>query len=148
MAARFDIARVAPAVPSLRSSPVEVGSHDREGAARSFPTRRDLRAVHRARPDDDAMPPGGENGVVTFAVADASCLVADVDGEVQAFSIVGKTERLADRATVADGHVLCPLHGWPIDADEGRCGAAQLCRYEPLPVEVVGDEIRVGLPSP
>lgn len=89
-----------------------------------------------------------ENGVVTFAVADASCLVADVDGEVQAFSIVGKTERLADRATVADGHVLCPLHGWPIDADEGRCGAAQLCRYEPLPVEVVGDEIRVGLPSP
>jgi nitrite reductase/ring-hydroxylating ferredoxin subunit len=41
--------------------------------------------------------------------------------------------------------VRCPLHGWPIDPDAGTCGAAELCRYRPLPVELGGDDIRVSL---
>src|SRR5262245_45713760 len=89
-----------------------------------------------------------ENGVVTFEVAGGHYLVADVDGDVQAGSGLGRAEARVDRGAVADGRVLRPLHGWPIDPVEGRCGAAQLCRYEPLPVEVSGDEIRVSLPRP
>jgi nitrite reductase/ring-hydroxylating ferredoxin subunit len=89
-----------------------------------------------------------ENGVLTFEVAGGHYLVADVDGDVQAFSVLGRSEQRADRAAVADGRVLCPLHGWPIDPIDGRCGAAQLCRYEPLSVEVAGDQIRVSLPCP
>ena len=89
-----------------------------------------------------------ENQVVTFEVGGSHYLVADVDGDVQAFSILGKTAARADRAAVADGRVLCPLHGWPIDPTEGRCGAANLCRYEPLSVEADGEEIRVSLPGP
>ncbi len=89
-----------------------------------------------------------ENGVTIFEVAKIRYLVADVDGEVQAFSVLGQSARSADRAVVADGRLLCPLHGWPIDPEEGRCGAAELCRYQPLPVEVDGDQIRVSLPGP
>jgi nitrite reductase/ring-hydroxylating ferredoxin subunit len=96
------------------------------------------------------MPRSGlpENGVVAFDVAGARYLVADVDGDVQAFSVLGRSERRIDRAVVADGRVLCPLHGWPIDPVDGRCGAGQRCRYQPLSVEVVGEEIRVSLASP
>jgi nitrite reductase/ring-hydroxylating ferredoxin subunit len=88
-----------------------------------------------------------ENGVVTFEVAGARYLIADVDGDVQAFSVLGRSEGSVDRAAIADGRVLCPLHGWPIDPIEGVCGAAQLCRYEPLSVEVAGDQIRVSIPG-
>lgn len=89
-----------------------------------------------------------ENGVVTFEVGGGTYLVADVDGDIQAFSVLGRSESRADRTVVADGRILCPLHGWPIDPTEGRCGAASLCRYEPLSVEVAGDQIRVSLPGP
>lgn len=89
-----------------------------------------------------------ENGVVTFDVAGGHYLVADVDGDVQAFSVRGDSEQSVDRAAVADGRVICPLHGWPIDPIDGRCGASQRCRYEPLSVEVTGGQIRVSLPSP
>ena len=65
---------------------------------------------------------------------------------MQAFSVVGDSEQHVDRAAVADGRVLCPLRGWPIDPIDGRCGAAQRCLYEPLSVEVVGDQIRMSLP--
>jgi nitrite reductase/ring-hydroxylating ferredoxin subunit len=89
-----------------------------------------------------------ENGVVAFEVGGVRCLVADVDGDVQAFAVRGTSEQRVDRAAVADGRVLCPLHGWPIDPFDGRCGAAQRCHYEPLSVEIAGDEIRVSLPGP
>ena len=89
-----------------------------------------------------------ENGVLTFEVAGARYLVADVDSDVQAFSVLGGSEERVDRAAVADGRVLCPLHGWPIDPIDGRCGAGQRCRYQPLSVEVAGEEIRVSLPCP
>ena len=89
-----------------------------------------------------------ENGVLTFEVAGVRCLVADVDGEVQAFSVLGQSARSADRAAVAGGRVLCPLHGWPIDPQDGRCGAGERCRYDPLSVELAGDQIRVSLPGP
>ena len=89
-----------------------------------------------------------ENGIMTFEVGGGHYLVADVDGDVQAFSVVGRSELRVDQAAVTDGRVLCPLHGWPIDPIDGRCGAAQLCRYEPLSVEVAGDQIRVSLSGP
>ena len=89
-----------------------------------------------------------ENGVVTFEVGGGTYLVADMDGDVQAFSVLGRSESRADRVAVADGRLLCPLHGWPIDPIEGRCGASSLCRYEPLSVEVTDDQIRVSLPGP
>lgn len=89
-----------------------------------------------------------ENGVVTFEVARGHCLVADADGDVQAFFVLGRSAQSLDRAAVANGRVLCPLHGWPIDPIGGRCDAAQLCWYEPLSVEIAGDQIRVSLPGP
>ena len=89
-----------------------------------------------------------ENGAVTFVVGGRTLLIADVDGEVRAFAVVGKSASRVGRAAVADGRVLCPLHGWPIDPGDGACGAAGLCRYEPLAVEVAGDELRVSAPSP
>jgi len=88
-----------------------------------------------------------ENGVVSFETGGAHYLVVDVDGEVRAFSVIGPAAGSIDRAVVAEGRLRCPLHGWPIDPDDGRCGAADLCRYHPLAVELAGDEIRVSLPG-
>src|SRR5215470_15487420 len=84
-----------------------------------------------------------ENGVVAFDVGGTHYLVADIDGEVRAFTVVGPAVRDLDRAAVAEGRVRCPMHGWAIDPDVGRCGAADLCRYDPVRVQVDGDTIRV-----
>jgi 3-phenylpropionate/trans-cinnamate dioxygenase ferredoxin subunit len=89
-----------------------------------------------------------ENGVVAFEIAGAHYLVTDVEGEVRAFTVVGPATQALERAVVAEGRLRCPMHGWPVDPHAGRCGAADLCRYDPLPVEIEGEEIRVGLPSP
>jgi nitrite reductase/ring-hydroxylating ferredoxin subunit len=99
--------------------------------------------VHTVRRSD--VP---ENGVITFQVAGAHYLVADIEGDVQAFAVVGPAVHALERAAIAERRLRCPLHGWPIDPHEGRCGAADLCRYTPLSVEVADDEIRVSLPSP
>jgi len=84
-----------------------------------------------------------ENGVVAFDVGDTHYLVADIDGEVRAFAVVGPAVRDLARTAVAEGRVRCPMHGWAIDPDVGQCGAADLCRYDPVPVQVDGDVIRV-----
>lgn len=89
-----------------------------------------------------------ENGVRAFEVAGAHYLVADIEGEVRAFAVVGPAVRHLDRAAIAEGRLRCPMHGWAIDPHQGQCGAADLCRYDPVPVEVEGEEIRVGLQSP
>jgi nitrite reductase/ring-hydroxylating ferredoxin subunit len=86
------------------------------------------------------------DGVMTFEVDGVRCLVVDADGELRAFSVVGQSAPSVGRAAVVDGRVLCPLHGWPIDPDDGRCRASELCRYEPLTVEADADEIRVHVP--
>jgi nitrite reductase/ring-hydroxylating ferredoxin subunit len=86
------------------------------------------------------------NGVVAFEHAGGGVLVADVEGDVMAFAVSGPAARRLTRAVVAEGHVRCPLHGWAIDPELGRCGAAERCRYERLPVAVEGSEIRVTLP--
>jgi len=88
-----------------------------------------------------------ENGVVDFERAGMRYLVVDIDGEVRAFHVIGPAAESVGRAAVAEGRLRCPLHGWPIDPDDGQCGAADLCRYQPLPVEIEGDEIRVRLVS-
>src|SRR5262247_3259812 len=84
-----------------------------------------------------------ENTAVVFEADGVPYVVADIDGEPSAFAVVGPAGRDLDRTVVAEGRIRCPMHGWPIDPDSGRCGAAQLCRYEPLAVEVDGEEIRV-----
>ena len=89
-----------------------------------------------------------ENGVITFEVAGAHYVVADIDGEVQAFAVSGPAVHDLDRAVIADGRLRCASHGWPIDAHCRGCGAAALCRYDPVPVEVEDKEIRVALPGP
>ena len=89
-----------------------------------------------------------ENGVLTFEVAGVHCVVADIEGEVRAFAVVGPAVHALARAAIAEGRLRCPLHGWAIDPQVGRCGAAELCRYDPLPVEAEGEEIRVSLPGP
>jgi nitrite reductase/ring-hydroxylating ferredoxin subunit len=86
-----------------------------------------------------------ENGVL-FEVTGSHYVVADIEGEVHAFAVVGPAAKRLEDAVIAEGRLRCPMHGWPIDPDEGRCGAAELCRYDPLPVEV--EEIRVSLPRP
>lgn len=89
-----------------------------------------------------------EGGVLTFEAAGAHYVVADVDGEVQAFAVSGPSVHRLDRAAVAEGRLRCPSHGWPIDAHGGGCGAAAVCRYDPVPVEAEDEEIRVELPGP
>jgi nitrite reductase/ring-hydroxylating ferredoxin subunit len=89
-----------------------------------------------------------DNGVLTFEVGGVHYVVLDADGDVCAFAVSGPAAHDLDRAVVADGRLRCPLHGWPIDPRVGRCGAADLCRYETVPVEVDDDEIRVVLPTP
>jgi nitrite reductase/ring-hydroxylating ferredoxin subunit len=89
-----------------------------------------------------------ENGVVAFEVAGVSYLVADVDGDVQAYTVVGPSARKAAQAAVADGRVHCPLHGWAIDPAGGGCRASERCRYEPVPVQLDGDRIEVILSAP
>jgi 3-phenylpropionate/trans-cinnamate dioxygenase ferredoxin component len=86
-----------------------------------------------------------EDGVVTFEAAGTRYLVADLEGEVRAFAVAGPAVRDLDRAVIAEGRLRCPLHGWPIDPHLGRCGAADRCRYDPLPVEANCGEIRVAL---
>jgi nitrite reductase/ring-hydroxylating ferredoxin subunit len=86
-----------------------------------------------------------ENGTLTFEVAGAHYLVVDVDGEVMAFAVDGPAAGRIDRAAIAEGRLRCPLHGWPIDHESGQCGAAELCRYRRLPVEIHGGDIRVEL---
>ena len=89
-----------------------------------------------------------ENGVLTFAVGTLTCVIADVEGTIEAFSVAGRAAGYVDRAAIVDGHVLCPLHGWPIDTAAGGCAAGTLCRYETLPVEVADGEIRVRVREP
>jgi len=85
-------------------------------------------------------------GAVAFDAGGAHFLVADVDGDVLAFAVSGPAARDLDRAAIAEGRVRCPRHGWPIDPEVGRCGAADMCRYDRVRVEVEGDEIRVFAP--
>jgi nitrite reductase/ring-hydroxylating ferredoxin subunit len=84
-----------------------------------------------------------ENGMATFEFAGTQCVITDIEGDVRAFAVVGPAATRLGRGAIAEGRLRCPLHGWPIDPEHGGCGAAAWCRYEPLPVEVEGDEIRV-----
>jgi nitrite reductase/ring-hydroxylating ferredoxin subunit len=88
-----------------------------------------------------------ENGVITFQAEGVHYLVADLDGELAAFAVTGPAVRDLDRAVIAEGRLRCPAHGWAIDP-LGECGAASLCRYDPIPVELHGDEIQVPLLPP
>jgi len=89
-----------------------------------------------------------ENGVLAFQVAGGHYVIADVDGEVSAYAVVGPTVRDLDRAAVAEGRLRCPRHGWPIEPERCGCAAAERCRYEPLRVEVDAAEVRVALAGP
>ena len=86
-----------------------------------------------------------ENEAVSFQVGGMHYVVADVEGDVQAFAVVGPATRALDRAAIAEGRLRCPMHGWPIDPELGGCGAARRCHYDPLVVETEGDEVRVLL---
>lgn len=86
-----------------------------------------------------------EDGVVHFELGGERCVAVDVEGDVRAYAVAGPAAQSIAHAAVAEGRLRCPLHGRPIDPDDGRCGASELCRYEPLRVECVGDEIRVTL---
>lgn len=99
-------------------------------------------AIHTLRRGD--LP---ENGVLAFEAGGLHCVVADVEGDIQAFAVSGPAVPALARATVAEGRLRCPMHGWPIDPAAGRCGAADRCRYDPLSVETGEDDIRVTLPS-
>ena len=88
-----------------------------------------------------------ENGTLAFAVGGNRFVVADVDGEVVAFAVAGPAAGALGRAVVAEGRFRCPLHGWPIDPEDGFCHAADVCRYERLPVELSPEEIRVTVPT-
>ena len=85
-----------------------------------------------------------ENGVVVFEADGARYVVADLDGDVRAFAVAGPAARDLDRTVIAENRVRCPAHGWAIDA-MGQCGAGGRCRYEPVPVMIQGDDIRVVL---
>lgn len=86
-----------------------------------------------------------ENGMITLERAGQHYVIADIDGEVVAFRISGPAARRLDRAVIADGRLCCPLHGWPIDAAIGRCGGGESCRFERLPVDADGPNLRVTL---
>jgi nitrite reductase/ring-hydroxylating ferredoxin subunit len=98
-----------------------------------------IHAVHRAD-----IP---ENGMLTLQHDGRRYVVADVDGDVLAFAVSGPAAHRLDRVVIAEGRLRCPLHGWPIDPDVGRCGAAEFCRFDPLRVAVDGTDVRLDLPG-
>ena len=89
-----------------------------------------------------------ENGVFGFEVSDERYLLADVDGEVQAYAIVGPAAPRAAQAAVAEGRL--PL---PAARMADRPGDGRLRRGRPVPVpaaagrEIAGEQIRVSLPG-
>lgn len=87
-----------------------------------------------------------ENGVVHIEAGGGTrVIVVDIEGEVRAFAVSGPAAQDIDRAFVTDRRLRCATHGWPIDLDEGKCGAAELCRYRPIPVDIEAEEIRIRL---
>jgi nitrite reductase/ring-hydroxylating ferredoxin subunit len=87
------------------------------------------------------------NGMLTLQHDGHRLVVADVEGELLAFAVSGPAAHHLERVVVADGRLRCPLHGWPIDAEAGRCGAAEFCRFDPLRLTDDGREVRVDLPG-
>jgi nitrite reductase/ring-hydroxylating ferredoxin subunit len=86
-----------------------------------------------------------ENCSLSFETKGSHYLVADIEGEIHAFEVTGPAASEVSRAIVAEGTMRCPMHGWPIDPDEGRCGTSGPCRYRRLPVELTAREIRIRL---
>jgi nitrite reductase (NADH) small subunit/3-phenylpropionate/trans-cinnamate dioxygenase ferredoxin subunit len=46
---------------------------------------------------------------------------------------------------VADGTVICTWHGWQFSLEDGRHMGGSRCRVQTYPVQVVDDEIKVGV---
>jgi nitrite reductase/ring-hydroxylating ferredoxin subunit len=88
-----------------------------------------------------------ENGMITLERGGRHFIIANVDGDVVAFVVSGPAAERLERSVIAQGRLCCPLHGWPIDPEVGRCGTGEFCRYEPLSVAVEGPDIRVTLPG-
>jgi nitrite reductase/ring-hydroxylating ferredoxin subunit len=42
--------------------------------------------------------------------------------------------------------VVCPLHGFRFDLEEGTCDQPGTCPVATYPVEVIGGFVRVGVP--
>jgi nitrite reductase/ring-hydroxylating ferredoxin subunit len=99
-----------------------------------------IHTVHRAD-----LP---EDGVLAFRVGAGHYVIADIDGTVSAYAVVGPAARDLDRTAIAEGRLRCPRHGWAIDPERGGCGAAERCRYEALTFEADEEHIRVSLPYP
>lgn len=89
-----------------------------------------------------------EDSVLAFRVGADHYVVADIEGTVSAYAVVGPAARDLERAAIAEGRLRCPRHGWPIDPERGGCGAAERCRYQELAFEADEDHIRVALPYP
>ncbi len=53
---------------------------------------------------------------------------------------------LADGMLVGE-QVVCPYHGFRFQADDGGCDQANVCAVATYPVEVVGENVSVGVPA-
>jgi nitrite reductase/ring-hydroxylating ferredoxin subunit len=89
-----------------------------------------------------------EDGVLAFRVGGGRYVLANIDGTLSAYAVVGPAALDLGRSAIAEGRLRCPRHGWPIDPERGGCAAAERCRYEPLGLEADEEHIRVALPYP
>ncbi len=53
---------------------------------------------------------------------------------------------LADGMLVGE-QVVCPMHAFRYDATTGGCDQGEVCAVQTFEVEVVGDQVKVGIPA-
>jgi nitrite reductase/ring-hydroxylating ferredoxin subunit len=71
--------------------------------------------------------------------------VFNVEGDIHAVENTCARGLALDRATVANGEVLCPWHGWRFDLDTGCCALMPSHRTRVFPVHVEGGDVFVEL---
>ena len=86
-----------------------------------------------------------ENHARIYLVGSLELAVFNVEGHVHAVENACTRGLVLDRATVANGEVLCPWHGWRFDLDTGCCALKPDHRTRVFPVRVEEGDVFVEL---
>lgn len=84
-------------------------------------------------------------GSTTWALWSWPSSVFNVEGDIHAVENTCTRGLVLDRATVANGEVLCPWHGWRFDLETGCCALMPDHRTRVFPVRVEEGDVFVEL---
>jgi nitrite reductase/ring-hydroxylating ferredoxin subunit len=84
-----------------------------------------------------------EGGRRVYTVGTREIVVFNVDGELRAIENRCGRGLPLDRATIIDGQLLCPWHGWAFDLEAGRCTLVADHRTPVLPLRLDQGELFV-----